>query len=132
VIAFYERYDTNMILGSWWKEDNKFVNSPWERYAITGLREPYMYAMIMLCKLYGERDYSQFSEAWIPLAYHVVMWGRKFNWGGIISKQLSLRISQAQSPQPGAPPTFHMVSFLLDVLCAQNTFPGLSLSWTGF
>jgi hypothetical protein len=26
-------------------------------------------------------------------------------------------------------PAFHMVSFLLDTLCAFNTFPGLSLSW---
>jgi hypothetical protein len=111
------------ILSSWWKEDKKFINRSTGRYAITGLREPYMYAMILLCRLYGERDYSQFSEAWLPLAYYVVMWGRKFNWGGVISKQLSLRISQAQSPKPGDPPCFHMVSFLLDVLCATKYLP---------
>jgi hypothetical protein len=83
-----------------------------------------MYVMILLCRLYGERDFSQFLEAWLPLAYHVAMWGKKFNWGGVISKQLSLKIIQAQSPKPGNPPEFHMVSFLLDVLCAHNTFPG--------
>jgi hypothetical protein len=83
--------------------------------------------MILLCRLYGKRDCSQFSKAQLPLAYYVVMWGRSFNWGGIISKQLSLNFAQAESPKHGDPTSFHMVSFLLDVLCAQNTFPGLYL-----
>jgi hypothetical protein len=55
VIAFYEQYDTNKILSSWWKEDMKFAKRSSGRYAISNLREPYMYVMILLCRLYGEK-----------------------------------------------------------------------------
>jgi hypothetical protein len=45
-----------------------------------------MYFMALICKLYGEQDCSIFSEAWIPLAYTMVISGIIFNWGAIISK----------------------------------------------
>jgi hypothetical protein len=70
--------------------------------------------------------FSQFSKAWFPLAYYVSMWGRIFNWG-IISQQISIIIGKTQTPQLGVSPAFHMVSFLLNVLCACNTFPIFSL-----
>jgi hypothetical protein len=57
-----------------------------------------MYLMILLCILYGKNDFSQFTEAWIPLAYTIAMQGKRFNWGAIISKQLSTIIEQAQKP----------------------------------
>jgi hypothetical protein len=129
VIEFYEKYDTNNVLNNWWKEDIKFSKWSNGRYTILGLREPYIYAMILLCRLYGEKYCSQFSKAWPPLACHVAMWGNKFKWGGVISKKLNLKIIQAQSPKPRNPPEFDMVSFLLDVLYAQNAFSRLYLSW---
>ena len=82
-----------------------------------------------MCRLYGEKYFSQFSEAQIPLAYHIAMWGKKFNWGGVVSKKLNLKLIQAQSLKPRNPPEFDMVSFLLDVLYAQNAFSRLYLSW---
>jgi hypothetical protein len=91
---FYEKYERRKILNNWWKEDKKFTKRSRGRYAISNMREPYMYVMILFCRLYGEKDCSQFSEAWLPLAYYVAMWGRKFNWGGFISKQLSLNIAK--------------------------------------
>jgi len=98
------------------------------RYDISNLREPYMYVMILLCRLYGERDCSQFFDVWFPLAYHVAMWGKNFNWGGVITKHINMNITQAQYPKSGSPHELHMVSFLLDVLCAKNMFPRLSLN----
>ena len=86
LIAFYEQYDTTKILENWWKEDTKFVKISTSKYAISSLREPYMYAMILMCRLYGERDCSQFEEAFLHLAYYVVMWGKSFNWGGVLYK----------------------------------------------
>jgi hypothetical protein len=62
VISFYEKYDTSKILGNWWKEDKNLLNRSIGRYVITGLREPYMYAMVLLCRLYGEKDCSQFLK----------------------------------------------------------------------
>jgi hypothetical protein len=55
--------------------------------------------------------------------YHwITQWpllGKMFNWGDIITKQLSSRIEQAQNPQPSEVPSFYMASYLLDVMCAQ-------------
>jgi hypothetical protein len=36
---------------------------------MTNLREPYIFLMELICRLYGEKDCSRFSEAWMPLAY---------------------------------------------------------------
>jgi hypothetical protein len=88
-----------------------------------------MYLMVLICRLYGENDCSKFSEAWMPLAYTVAISGRSFNWGAIISKQLSINLSQAQTPKEGEVLTFYMASYLLDVICARNIFAGMNLSW---
>jgi hypothetical protein len=66
---FYDKNDVGNILASWWKEEKKFLNRTSGWYAITSLRVPYMYLMVLICKLYGEKDCSRFSDAWIPLAY---------------------------------------------------------------
>jgi hypothetical protein len=65
----------------------------------------------------------------MPLAYTVAISGSSFNWGAIISKQLSINILQAQTPKDGETPIFYMASYLLDVICARNIFAGMNLSW---
>jgi hypothetical protein len=57
--------------------------------------------MALIYQLYGEKDCSRFSEAWMPLSYIVAISGRGFNWGAIISKQLSTCKRQAQMPKEG-------------------------------
>jgi hypothetical protein len=80
-------------------------------------------------QLYGEKDCSKFSEAWMPLAYIFSISGSSFNWGEIISKQLSTNVVHAQILKEGEAPAFHMASYLLDVICARNVFSGMNLSW---
>jgi hypothetical protein len=128
VVKFYEVHDTNQLLGSWWKEDNKFTNRSTGWYNTINLEEPYMYLMALICRLYGENDCSKFSEAWMPLAYTVAISGRSFNWGVIVSKKLTINISQAHTPKEGEVLTFYMESYLLDVICARNIFAGMNLS----
>jgi hypothetical protein len=65
----------------------------------------------------------------MPLAYMVAISGRGFNWGAIISKQLSICIQQAQTLKEGETPSFYMDSYLLDVICARNSFSRMNLSW---
>jgi hypothetical protein len=84
-------------MASWWREDKKYTNQSTDWYQTTNLREPYIYLMALICRLYGEKDCSIFSEAWMPLAYTVAISGSGFNWGAIISKQLSICIQQAQT-----------------------------------
>lgn len=86
VVKFYEVHDTSQLLASWWKEDKKFTNRSTGWYNTVNLREPYMYLIALTCRLYGEKDCSKFSEAWMPLAYTVAISRSNFNWEAIISK----------------------------------------------
>jgi hypothetical protein len=86
ILSFYASHDTSKIMVSWWREDKKFINQTAGWYPTTNLREPYIYLMALLYKLHGEKDCSQFSEAWMPLAFTVAISGVGFNWGAIIYK----------------------------------------------
>jgi hypothetical protein len=65
----------------------------------------------------------------MPLAYTLAISRSSFNWGEIISKQLSTCKLQAQTPKEGEVPSFHMASYLLDVICAMNVFANMNLIW---
>jgi hypothetical protein len=93
------------------------------------LREPYIYLMALIFRLYGVKDCAKFLEAWMPLAYIVSIYGSIFNWGGNISKKLNTSILQAQTLKEGEVYTFHMASYLIDVICAKNVFVDRNLSW---
>jgi hypothetical protein len=127
VVRFYEFHDTNMLLASWWKEDKMFTNRRNGWYNTVNLKEPYMYLMALICRLYGEKDSSKFSEVWMPLAYTMAISGSSFNLGAIISKQLSINILQAQTPKYGETSILHMESYMLDVICGRNVFAGMNL-----
>jgi hypothetical protein len=88
MVKFYEFHDTNQLMASWWKEENKFTNRINGWYGKINLREPYIYLIALICWLYGENECSKFLKAWISLAYTVAIPESSFNWGEIISKQL--------------------------------------------
>jgi hypothetical protein len=129
VVMFYEFHDTNRLLASWWKEYKKFTNKRNGWYNMVKLKEPYMHLMDLICRFYKEKYCLKFSEAWIPLTYTVAIFVSSFNWGAIISKQLSINILQAQTPKDGETSFFNMASYLLDVVCARNIFVGMNLRW---
>jgi len=79
VVKSYEFHDTNQLMASWWKEDKKFTNWSNGWYGTITLREPYIYLMTLICRLYGENDCSKFSKAWMPPAYTVAISGSSFN-----------------------------------------------------
>ena len=56
VVKLYELHDTSRLISSWWKEDKKFTNRSNGWYRTINLREPYMYLMALICRLYGEKD----------------------------------------------------------------------------
>jgi hypothetical protein len=129
VVNFYKSHDSSWVMASWGREDNKYTNRSTGWYHMANLRETYIYFMALICRLYGEKDCSIFSEEWMPLDYTVEISGSGFNWGVIISKQLSIYIQQAQKPKEGNTTTFYMASYLLDVMCARNIFDDINLSW---
>jgi hypothetical protein len=99
MVKFYEFHDTSRLMASWWKEDKKFTNRSNGQYGSLNLREPYIYLMAFTYWIYRETDCSKFLEAWMPLAYIVAISGNSFNWGEIISKQLSIYVQQGQAPK---------------------------------
>jgi hypothetical protein len=129
LLSFYASHDTSKIMASWWREDKKFMNRTIDWYPMANLRQPYIYLMALLYRFHGEKDFSWFSEAWMPLAFTIAISGMGFNWGAIISKQLRTCIRQAQMLKQGDAPTFYMASYLLDVICIGNTFSGMNLNW---
>jgi len=60
-VIFYEKHNTNKVMASWWREDKNFTNRTSGWYPMTNLREPYIYLMALICRLYGEKDCSTFS-----------------------------------------------------------------------
>jgi hypothetical protein len=54
----------------------KFYKPEQQWYGIVNLREPYIYLMALIYRLYGDKDFSKFSEAWIPLEYIVAIFQR--------------------------------------------------------
>jgi hypothetical protein len=62
-------------------------------------------------------------------AFTITISGTSFNWGDIISKQLSTYIKKAQAPKEGDTPSFYMASYLLDFICVRNSFVGMNLNW---
>jgi hypothetical protein len=116
-------------MASWWKEDKIFTNWSNGSYGMVNLRDPYIYLMALICRLYGEKDCSNFSEAWMPLAYTMVISRSSFNWGAIISKKLRICVHQAQMLKEGEAPTFHMTSYFLDVIYVRKVFVGMNLIW---
>jgi hypothetical protein len=129
VVNFYEFHDSGWVMDSWWREDKKYTNQTSEWYQMAKLWESYIYLMALICQLYGEKECSRFSKAWLPLSYIVVVSGRHFNWGAIISNKSSICIQQAHTPKKGETPSFWMDLYLLDIMCARNVFVGMKLSW---
>jgi hypothetical protein len=79
VIKLYEHHDNRQVMASWWREDKKYTNRIIDWYQKANLREPYIYPMAVIYRLYGEKECSIFSEAWMPLACIVAISERDFN-----------------------------------------------------
>jgi hypothetical protein len=75
MVKFYELHDTTRFMASWWREDKKFTNQSNGWFGTINLIERYIYLMALIYRLYGEKDCSKFSEAWMPLAYTVAIVG---------------------------------------------------------
>jgi hypothetical protein len=66
MVKLYEFHDTSRLMASWWKEENNFTNRRNGWCGTNNLREPYIYLMALIFRLYGEKDCSKFSEAFGP------------------------------------------------------------------
>jgi hypothetical protein len=81
----------------------------------------------MICRLYGEETNTHFRMEWFPMAYMVAQKGQAFNWVSILSFSITKR---SQDPKGMKNPEFYMSSYLIDVVCATNSFPTFNWAWT--
>jgi hypothetical protein len=79
MVNFYEFHDTCWSMASWWNADKNFTNRSNVWYGTDNLREPYIYLMALIYRLYREKDCSNFSEAWMPLTYTLAISKSSFN-----------------------------------------------------
>jgi hypothetical protein len=77
----------------------------------------------MLCRLYGELDAQKFRMTWVPLLYYVADVGSTFNWVDILSSSLEEALKVGKNITPREFLSFHMSSYLLDVMCICHSFP---------
>jgi hypothetical protein len=83
----------------------------------------------MLCRLYGEPYATHFPLSCMPLIYLCAHVGVSFNWADIFSENIKDVISAVTQAQPGSFPSFHMSSYLLDIMCITHKYPNMGWSW---
>jgi hypothetical protein len=113
-------YTPKDLFPKWYKEDKQFKHRPKGGYPTSALRKPYQYMVAMLCRLYGEPDASQFPLSYMSLIYYCVDEGLSFNWDDILSANLTVAITAVVEAQLGTFPSFHMSSYLLDIMCISH------------
>ena len=83
----------------------------------------------MLSHLLGEADYTPFKAEWIPVAHGVMFVGIVFNWTSMLSQNLLKALERAMKRSDPKPTTFYFPTYLMDVLCASNSFLGMKWAW---
>jgi hypothetical protein len=104
----YSLHGTKQISSSDW---------PKIQYPKTNLNRTYQYMVAMLCMLYGEPYATHFPLSHMPLIYFYAYVGVSFNWKDILSENIKAAISAVTQEQPRKFPSFHMSSYLLDIMC---------------
>lgn len=95
------------------------------------LREPYFYAMAFMCRLHGREDCIHFKYDWVPIVYGIVTKWTILNWGTIPSLALKKSIEKVKNHSEKRGPFFYMASYLIDNVCAYNSFQGMGWNWNG-
>jgi hypothetical protein len=63
------------------------------------------------------------------LIYYYVDEGSSFNWDDILSTSLAESITVVKETEPGKFPSFHMASYLLDIMCICHQYPKMGWAW---
>jgi hypothetical protein len=123
VEQFQNNNDAKKILTGWWIEGKRYFAKSDGVYVVTNIRDPYIYDVSTMYILYGEPNYVHFKDAWVLVVHIMVSRGFVFNWVTILSQFMHKALEKDKQPNSEIFPTFHMASFLLNIICANNPFP---------
>jgi hypothetical protein len=88
-----------------------------------------VYISMMLCRLFGRKSPTHFPAEWVPII-HEVAEGYTFNWGKILSDNLTKEIVEYQMEKSKGQPTyFYMEVYVMDAICYMTPFPLMNWSW---
>jgi hypothetical protein len=85
--------------------------------------------VVMLCRLYGEPNATQFPMSYMLLIYYYIDEGLSFNWDDILLANLTSTITTVVGAQLGTFPSFHMSSYLLEIMCVTHQYPNMGWKW---
>jgi hypothetical protein len=89
------------IIKEWWGIPVRFRDDTHGSYATAPLNEYMVYIALMLCRLFGKKNPTHFPAEWVPLI-HEVAEGYSFNWGKILSDNLTKEIAEYQTTKSKA------------------------------
>ena len=84
----------------------------------------------MICRFMGEPNCNSFRREWVPLMYVITVKGRIANFANIIAMNLLMAVNKFRGDSHDKASTFYMAAFMMDVICASVTFPGLKMTWS--
>lgn len=97
------------------------------KYSVDSLCSPYCYAGIMLCRLWGLHNSTNFTLEMVPLK-EATCSGEIMDWADILSDKLAKAILNfifnSRVTERFIPP-FYYNAYVLDVLCFNSDFPML-------
>ena len=115
----------------WYREEQSFK----DRVGITKYNPkeficPTQFLTAMLSHLHGEADCTNFKAKWIPIAHGVLSTDIVFNWASILYQNMLKALERAMRKIDPKGTTFYFSTYLMDVLCASNSFPSMKCTWT--
>jgi hypothetical protein len=125
-----EAYQTypDLIKG-WWRCPSKFRVDTHGNYAIASLKEYMVYVTMMLCRLFGKKNYCHFPADWVPFLEEALE-GYSFNWSKILSDNLAKEVSNYKATkEQGQLVAFYMSTYIMDAICFLTPFPLMNWSW---
>jgi hypothetical protein len=111
------------IIKEWWGIPTKFRADTHGIYATTSLNEYMVYIAMILCRLFGRKIPTHFLVEWVPII-HEVAEGYNFNWGNILSDNLTKEIAEYQMKNSKEQPSsFYISAYIMDTICYMTPFP---------
>ena len=117
---------------NWRQNPAKHKHKSSGMYSVDSLCSPYCYAGIMMCRLWGLHDSSNFTIEMVPLM-EAACNSEIMDWGTILSDKLATAVldfrGKTRISERFISP-FYYSAYILDTLCFNSEFPVLGWRWT--
>lgn len=118
------------LMKHWYREEESFKDRvDITKYNPKEFNLPAQFLTAILSHLHGEAECTTFNTEWIPIAHGVMFDGIIFNWASMLSQNLLKALERAMQKSDPNGTTFYCSAYLMDILCASNSFLGMKWAW---